>query len=74
MLPISSYYAHYAALQGFPSDDSIAALPTLGVTHLFVHLNELAPDAEQRLNAQPMLREQAREGEIVLYQLDKSRR
>lgn len=38
----ASYGAHYDDLRGFPDARSIGALGALGVTHVFVHLSELA--------------------------------
>ena len=65
----SSYYEHYAAVGRFPSEESIAALERLGITHLVVHLDAYDAEAAARLQETPVLREIAREPPIVLYRL-----
>jgi hypothetical protein len=69
----ASYEAHYHDLRGFPDGASIAALRGLGVTHTFVHEQELAARngaaAVNALRESPDLRLIDRDGTVSLYQL-----
>lgn len=65
----ASYYQHYDAVGSFPSEESIAALERLGITHLVVHLDAYDAQAVARLRQSPALREIAREPSIALYRL-----
>lgn len=65
-----SYADHYLALRSFPDAASIRGLRALGVTDLFVHLDQLPPGAAARVDADPAVHRIAAEGAIVLYRLD----
>jgi hypothetical protein len=64
-----SYRQHFDQLAGFPDDRAIAALQTLRVTHLFVHVDQLGAAAAEQLDRMPALTRLAADGSIVLYQL-----
>jgi hypothetical protein len=66
----ASYQPYYEALSGFPDSVSIAALQRAGVTHVFVHTNEIGPAAVEQLTHVPALRKRAADGSIVLYTLE----
>ena len=65
-----NYYTHFDAFSGFPGQKSIAALQTAGVTHVFVHTNEVDPTALEQLKQVGALHRMASDGSIVLYALD----
>jgi hypothetical protein len=65
----SSYRQHYDQLASFPDERSIAALRHLGVTHMFVHTDQLAAGAAEDLDRVPGLTRLAAEETIVLYRL-----
>ena len=69
----ASYRRNYEALRRFPDPASIGALQTLGVTHLFVHLNQFSPQIDEDLDRIPALRKVSTEGPIALYRLDVAR-
>jgi hypothetical protein len=62
-----SYREHFDLLGGFPNSESIAALQTLGVTHVFVHLGQFGPGILDALDGAPALRKISVEGSIALY-------
>jgi hypothetical protein len=64
-----SYREHFDQLSGFPDEKSIAALERLGVTHLFVHADQLSVEQTAYLEFLPALTRLAAEGSIVLYRL-----
>jgi hypothetical protein len=64
-----SYREHYEQLSGFPDEKSIAALQRLGVTHLFVHTDQIGAGPAERVERLPALTRVASEGSIVLYRL-----
>jgi hypothetical protein len=72
IVPVS-YGAHYQQLRGFPDEASIAALRALGVTHAFVHEQELAArsraSAIEAIRQSPHLRLVDSDGTMSLYQL-----
>ena len=65
----ASYYEHYAAVGSFPSEESIASLEGLGITHLIVHLDAYDAEAVARIQAAPGLAEIAKEMPIAVYRL-----
>jgi hypothetical protein len=65
----NSYREHYEQLAEFPDDRSIAALRRLGVTHLFVHVDQLGPGLAEDVERLPMLTRLAADGPVVLYRL-----
>jgi hypothetical protein len=69
----TSYETHYHDLRGFPDEASIAALRALGVTHAFVHEQELAARsgavALEAIGQSPHLRLVDRDETVSLYQL-----
>jgi hypothetical protein len=65
-----SYFAHHVQLAGFPDEASLAALESLGVTHVFVHRDAMEPAALDRLAASPRFRQVEVEGPIALYRLE----
>jgi hypothetical protein len=67
-VPIS-YRQHYDQLAGFPDEKSMNALHELGVTHLFVHVDQLGETAAARVDQMTALTRLASEGPIVLYRL-----
>ena len=66
-----SYVDHYVKLRGFPDDVSVAALQSLGVTHLFVHLDEIDEGGKARLKADARLKRIALDDPVALYVLEK---
>ena len=64
-----SFYKNAEALRDFPDARSIERLQSLGVTHVFVHINEMQPEVVDRINAATELRRLADDGDIVLYAL-----
>jgi hypothetical protein len=66
-----SFEIHYAELEGFPDPPSIAALRRAGVTHIFVHENQVGGRAVVALEASGAVRRLASDGDIILYQLEK---
>jgi hypothetical protein len=69
----TSYRQHYEQLAGFPDEKSTRALHDLGVTHLFVHVDQLGEAVAARLDQMPGFTRLASEGPIVLYQLNQIR-
>jgi len=67
-----SYFAHYEQLRTFPDESSIRALQSAGVTHVFAHLDRLDSNFENAVTRFTALHRVARDGSIVLYQLDTS--
>ena len=67
-----SYVAHYEALRDFPSAASIAALQSFGVTFLFVHVDQLKPGEQARLDGNATLHRLGATDTIVAYRLDVS--
>jgi hypothetical protein len=65
-----TYDSHFEALKNFPDDASVAALRGAGVTHVFVHLDQLDPAEGPRLQARADLRRLAAEGTVALYRLE----
>jgi hypothetical protein len=65
----ASYYEHYAAVGSFPSEESIAALERLGITHLVVHLDAYDAEAIASIQAAPGLAEIAKDMPIAVYRL-----
>jgi hypothetical protein len=65
----NSYRQHFEQLAGFPDAKSIAALHALGVTHVFVHTDQLGAGLTEDLGRLQALIRVASEGSIVLYQL-----
>lgn len=61
-----SYFRQAGALVGFPGASTIDALSAMGVTHVFVHRNQLSAEENARLDASP-LRLIANDGGIALY-------
>jgi hypothetical protein len=64
-----SYLDHFDAVSGFPSADSLAALRTIGVTHVFVHLDAYSPASVEWLRSQPGVRQLVSDGSISLFEL-----
>ena len=64
-----SFYENAQALGGFPDEKSFARLRALGVTHLFVHSEQLPEGTLSTLDARPDLQRTAAFGSIVLYKL-----
>ena len=64
-----SFYQNAQALEGFPDARSFARLHELGVTHLFVHTEQLPDDTVDRLNARDDLQRTGDFGSIILYRL-----
>jgi hypothetical protein len=64
-----SYQRNYEALEGFPDARSIAWLRALGVTHVFLHVDEMGPQAAVLADRAPGFRRIAAEGPIVLYRV-----
>ncbi|MGE0703553.1 MAG: PA14 domain-containing protein [Vicinamibacterales bacterium] len=64
-----SYRAHHEEIDNFPDQRSIIALQSLGVTHLFVHTNQMREAAVDALDSLVVLQEIQREGPIRLYRL-----
>jgi hypothetical protein len=65
----ASYRAHFERLSSFPSDESVAALASLHVTHAFVHRDQIDADAADRLSRTAGLEPLASEGAIALYRV-----
>lgn len=65
----ASYHHHYDALRTFPSAESVAALRAFGVTHVFVHVNELGREEIDRIAGLPELRPGTVEGAVALYRV-----
>ena len=63
----ASYYEHYETLRSFPSSEAIAALGRIGVNRAFVHLNQMSGPQVEMLNANPAVREIARDERLALY-------
>lgn len=64
-----SYYTHLAALAGFPNQPSLDVLHSLGVTHVFVHREQLSSAANEELARTPNVQLMASEGPIALFRL-----
>jgi hypothetical protein len=65
-----SYYRNFEAFSGFPDPGSIAALQAAGVTHVFVHTNEINPVLIDQLKQVRALHKVASDGTTFLYALD----
>ena len=65
-----SYVDHYLRLAGFPGGDSVRALRELGVTHVFVHLDQIGPEATAALSALPGLSRVEVDGAVALYRVN----
>ena len=63
-----SYRTHYDALAGFPDARSVRALQVAGVTHAFVHVDQLGP-AAGALDRLPALRRIDADGSLVLFRI-----
>jgi hypothetical protein len=70
-LPVS-YQRNYEALERFPDPRSIAWLRRVGVTHVFVHVDELGTHVIDELDGHSDFQQLARDGDIVLYRFDAS--
>jgi hypothetical protein len=64
-----SFHRHAAALASFPEPGAIAALRTIGVTHLFVHLDGYSTDQRSRIDSNPALARIQADDRIVLYRV-----
>ena len=64
-----SYRRNYERLVRFQDARSIEALEGLGVTHVFVHLDEFRPHIPAEIERVPTLHQLATEGSIALYRL-----
>jgi hypothetical protein len=64
-----SFYENVEALQGFPDDRAFARLHGLGVTHLFVHGEQLPDGTLAMLDAREDLERSATFGSIAVYRL-----
>jgi len=62
-----SYREHFEEIAGFPDARAIAALRGLGVTHVFVHTNQMRGEAVAEIERLASLQELRREGPIRLY-------
>jgi len=67
----ASYVRHFDALSGFPDANAIVGLRTEGVTHVFVHIDEISPAALEQLGHTPALHKVASDGLTALYALDR---
>jgi len=67
----ASYVRHFDALSGFPDANAIVGLRTGGVTHVFVHIDEISPAALEQLGHTPALHKVASDGLTALYALDR---
>jgi hypothetical protein len=65
-----SFYRHAEILQSFPNGDALALLRTLAVTHVFVHITEVAPETMAAIDGTPWLEVVDRFGSIVLYRVN----
>jgi hypothetical protein len=65
----ASYMEHQSRLGGFPNDESLQFLRSLGVTHVVVDEVNLPPDRGQRARETPALRLLAEEGPLRIYRL-----
>jgi hypothetical protein len=65
-----SFYAHAAALQGFPDDTSLTLLRQLGITHVFVHTTQVTNASLARIQSWPQLQMIDTYGAIALYRLN----
>lgn len=65
----ASYWTHQEQIAGFPDARAIDALQALGVTHVFVHFNQLRTAAAEAVAGVEALQEVSREGSIALYRL-----
>lgn len=69
-----SYFRNVDALTGFPDQQSLEKLQDLGVTHVFVHRDQLRQAAVEDLERTPVLHLMATEGPIVLFRLTSGER
>jgi hypothetical protein len=67
-----SYVDHYLRLASFPAGESVRALRELGVTHVFVHLDQIGSEGIASLGALPGLRRMEVDGAVALYRVDGS--
>jgi hypothetical protein len=65
----ASYARNYEQLSGFPDARSIAALRETGVTHVFVHRQQIRPQVLEEIDRSPALRRIAVEASIALYRV-----
>lgn len=65
--------ASYNAAAGFPKESSLAALHSLGVTHLVVHGEEYGQLFVKNLESLPALQLMGASGPIHLYRLRQGR-
>jgi hypothetical protein len=65
-----SYVDHYLRLASFPDGESVRALRELGVTHVFVHLDQIGAQATSALSALPGLSRMEVDGAVALYRVD----
>ena len=63
-----SFFRHAEALEGFPDDRSMAMLSELGVTHVFVHEDQMSEEVMARIKARDELTLAETFGSIALYQ------
>jgi hypothetical protein len=64
-----SFHEHGAALAQFPAPPSIAALQTIGVTHVFVHLDGFTQEQRAVLDTLPELARMAAADRTILYRV-----
>lgn len=66
------YYEYVDTLRGFPSPQSVRALQSYGVSHIFVRLGSYSPEAISKMNANPALHLIAldRRDDIALYTVE----
>jgi hypothetical protein len=64
-----SFHRHAAALASFPSPDATAALRSIGVTHVFVHLDAYSADQRSQIDNNPALERIQADDRIVLYRV-----
>jgi hypothetical protein len=65
----ATYHENWALLRGFPDDRSVARLRALGVTHLFVHTDQMRPDTLEIIERTPGFVRLASEGPIALVRV-----
>jgi hypothetical protein len=65
-----SYVDHYLRLASFPSSESVVELRRLGVTHVFVHLDQIGPGALTALSTLPGLSRMQVDEPVALYRVD----
>jgi hypothetical protein len=65
----ATYHENWTFFRGFPDERSIARLRALHVTHLFVHTDQMRPDALEIVERTPGFVRLASEGPIVLVRV-----